>query len=394
MFAITGVTREYAWGSRTAIPEFLGDEPGPGPLAELWFGAHASGPSHVPALDVHLADLIADNPRQMLGEECARAFEGELPFLLKLLAPAAPLSMQVHPSREQARDGYARARAGGPEAPRDYVDRNHKPEMLYPLTEFEALCGFRSADEVHAVLDGLDHPVLDRVRGFLAEPDGVKAAFTHVLETIEPREVSDIAEQVRRRAGATGDSSHAAEIVVRLEESYPGDRGVVASLLLVPRILQPGEVMLVPAGVVHAYFRGLAVELMANSDNVLRAGLTPKNVDVPELLMVVDEEANAVFLPERPGGPGLTRFRPPVEDFELTVVNAADAPVGLDVPGPRILLALADDVAVTVADPHPRGSGALTLARGQAAFVADCEGAVRVEGGTVLHAALPARAGA
>src|SRR5699024_11643524 len=163
MFALTGVTRDYAWGSVTAIPEFIGAEPAPGPTAELWFGAHPAGASGGPELEVAFAHVIDDDPAGTMGHGAIEHFGKELPFLLKLLAPAAPLSMQVHPSLEQARDGYARACAGGDGAPVDYVDANHKPELLFPLTEFDVLSGLRKPGEIEEALVRLDNPVLAEV---------------------------------------------------------------------------------------------------------------------------------------------------------------------------------------------------------------------------------------
>lgn len=393
MFALTGVTRDYAWGSVTAIPEFLGCEPASGPTAELWFGAHSSGPSPVPELQADLAQLITDDPTGTLGQGAVDHFGEELPYLLKLLAPAAPLSMQVHPSLQQARDGFARARAGGEGAPVDYVDANHKPELLFPLTEFEVLSGLRQPDEILTALAGLDHPVLWQVRTLLnesAEASQVAKAFAHVLTAVNPADVDEIAQQCAERLqrGASP-FPHSDEIVGRLQEAHPGDRGVVASLLLVPRILQPGEVMFVPAGTVHAYFRGLGVELMANSDNVLRAGLTSKNVDVPELLKIVDPNAHTVFPTAEDLGPGFVRYASPVMDFVLHAVSSANEPVLVNEQGPRILLALEDGAHVEANTPRYRGAPDAVLTRGQAVFVAHDEGPIKVHSGQILHAGVP-----
>src|SRR5690625_1390233 len=143
MYALTGVVRDYPWGSTTAIPEFIGMTPPGYPVAEMWFGAHALGESMISDLDMSLGQFIRQNPSLTLGEESLERFGASLPYLVKFIAPQAPLSLQVHPSLEQARHGYARAQQGGPNAPIDYVDNNHKPELLYPLTHFEALAGFR-----------------------------------------------------------------------------------------------------------------------------------------------------------------------------------------------------------------------------------------------------------
>lgn len=394
MLALSGVIRDYAWGSVTSIPEFLGDEPAKDPTAELWFGAHSSGPSPIPELDMHLGGFVDGDPAAVLGEGALEHFGKELPFLLKLLAPAAPLSLQVHPSLDQARDGFARAAAGGADAPVDYVDENHKPELLYPLTEFEVLSGIREAAEILEALEGLSHPMLDRVRTLLTDSESASAvadAFAHVLTSTSAEDADAVAEQCALRAEAgTSPAPHSDDIVARLNEAHPGDRGIVASLFLTPRILQPGEVMFVPAGTVHAYFSGLGVELMANSDNVLRAGLTSKNVDVPELLKVVDPDARAVFPTAENVAPGITRYPTPVKDFELTAITTLDEPVTAEARGPRIVLALEDGAHLRVPGPVQHGTNEMVLNRGQAAFVADYEGPVDVRRGSVLQAGIPA----
>src|SRR5699024_4881015 len=219
MLALTGVTRDYAWGSVTAIPDFIGSEPAVGPTAELWFGAHQSGASPLPELEADLARLISYDPIGTLGPGAIDHFGEELPYLLKLLAPASPLSMQVHPSLEQARDGYDRARAGGEGAPIDYVDANHKPELLFPLTEFEVLSGLRQPGEILAALVGLEHPVLSQVRDLLREPDDasqVAEAFAHVITAITSEGVDDIAQQcIARLQQGTSPLPHSDEIVAQ-----------------------------------------------------------------------------------------------------------------------------------------------------------------------------------
>lgn len=388
MFALSGVRRDYAWGSRSAIPEFLREAPTSKPIAELWFGAHPSGPSPIEGEASTLADLIASDPHGILGEWVVEEFGDELPFLFKLIAPAAPLSMQVHPSRSQARAGLAREGRDGSEL---YVDANHKPELLLPFIDFEVLAGLRSAEEARHVLNGLDHPLIAEAAGLMAT-SGVGEAFAHVLTHADAQAVEEVVALCAARRGEPDElTAQADAIVARLQEAFPGDRGVVASLMLQVRTLPPGEAMFVPTGTVHAYLSGLGAEIMANSDNVLRAGLTPKHVDVAELLRVIDPESHpTIFHP--PTSDQITRYPTPIRDFDLSFITARRVPARVATEGPRIVMALDDGVHLTVQSPLADSAAHLVLERGDAAFIAHSEGAVMIAGGRVLHAGVAPRA--
>jgi mannose-6-phosphate isomerase len=368
---LDGVARDYAWGSTTAIQRLLGREPDGHPLAELWFGAHPDDPARVPALDLTLDRLIAADPVAALGSDVVERFGPQLPFLLKLLAADKPLSIQVHPTRAQAEAGFADEDARGiaRNAPdRNYRDRNHKPELLCALTEFEALCGFRPVGDTLRLLDAFDLPELEPVRELLAGPDPLRAAFTYLLRLAEP---ASLVTAVAARAEAIDDAdwSGAAGAVLRAAEAFPGDVGVVLSLLLNHVRLQPGEAIYLGAGNVHAYLYGLGVEIMANSDNVLRCGLTPKHVDVAELLKITDfgELPDPRWHPDHPDW-----FRVPVPDFELVRVDldgdrkpgqdAGECAAG-DEGKPYLVLCVSGSVRVDA-----QGE-AVALAPGQAAFV-------------------------
>ncbi|HEU5006350.1 MAG TPA: mannose-6-phosphate isomerase, class I [Jatrophihabitantaceae bacterium] len=317
---IEGVARDYAWGSTTAIQRVLGREPDGRPLAELWFGAHPDDPARVPDLGTTLDELIARDPVTALGSDVVERFGPQLPFLLKLLAADKPLSIQVHPTRAQAEAGFADEDARGiarDGRERNYRDRNHKPELLCALTEFEALCGFRPIANTLRLLDAFDLPELEPVRELLAGADPLRAAFTYLLRLPAP---GPLVTAVAARAAAIEDAqwSGAAGAVLRAAEAFPGDVGAVLSLLLNHVVLQPGEAIFLGAGNVHAYLHGFGVEIMANSDNVLRCGLTSKHVDVEELLKITDftELASPRWQPDHPDW-----FRVPVPDFELVRVD-------------------------------------------------------------------------
>jgi mannose-6-phosphate isomerase len=355
--ALDGAPRPYAWGSRTAIQRLLGRPEHGEPIAELWFGAHPDDPAVVPAHGTTLDALIEQNPTGLLGRAVAQRF-GRLPFLLKVIAADKALSIQVHPTIAQAQAGFAREDAAGiaRDAPnRNYRDANHKPELLCALTPFDALCGFRPADDTVALLDALDLPSLTRVRELLAGPDGLRAAFTYLLTLDDPTPLVD--DVLRRAAEIPADDAQLGESLraaYLAGTDFPGDVGVVLSLLLNPVRLEPGEAIYLGAGKVHAYLRGTGVEIMANSDNVLRCGLTPKHIDVPELLNVTDfSELAEPRWPAVDGG-----FEVPVPDFRLTRLEV-DGSTGTADPGPRIVLSTSGQLRV----------GDVTVEPGHAAFV-------------------------
>lgn len=398
MLPITGALQSYSWGSPTTIPEVLGIPADGSPVAEAWFGAHRSSPSPTappggPAGT--LDEVIAADPVGALGEDVVSRFGRALPYLLKLIAADRPLSLQVHPHLAAAGRGYDREDAAGIplDAPhRSYRDRNHKPELVYALTRFEAMCGFRAPRRAAELLRDLDAPLAKRLHDLLVgetSATGIEAAFTCLLQPAtrpSPEEVEDVVRACAGRLEEGSPSPRADRTVLRLAEAYPGDPGVVTSLLLNPVTLHPGEAMFVPAGGVHAYLSGLGVEIMASSDNVLRAGLTPKHVDVEELLRNVDYVAAPPIriAPERFHGASRV-FYAPVDDFELSVTEVAGAS-GDPMPGrgPRIVVCLEGEVTLT------SRTGAVVLPRGGALFVPAADGAVRVAGrGRLIQADVP-----
>jgi mannose-6-phosphate isomerase len=348
--------REYAWGSVEAIPRLLGVPPTGRPAAELWLGAHPSDPSRWaehpdrPALD----ELIARCPQRWLGQASVAAFGPRLPFLMKVLAADRALSMQVHPSRAQAEAGFAAEEASDlPPARRNYCDANHKPELAYALTEFDAFCGFRPVPATLELLDALDVPELAAYLPLLAGPDGLRATFTTLLSlTGQSRErlVEAAVAGCRRLAGTGSPWAGAARATVLAAQDFPGDIGAVLALLLNYVRLAPGEAIYLGAGNVHAYLRGMCVEILANSDNVLRCGLTPKHVDIPALLRVADftELAEPRWHPDQPA-PGQRVFTVPVPDFRLTVLELGEGAVPLDADRPHLLLSGDDPVTLSCA---------------------------------------------
>ena len=396
MERLDGARQSYDWGSTTAIPEMLGLEPDGAPWAEQWYGAHPAGPTRL-ADGRTLAALLASDPGRLLGEDVVRRFGPQLPFLLKVIAPDRALSLQVHPSLEQAVRGFERENAAdvAPDSPvRSFKDSNHKPEMVLALTRFEAVAGFRAPRRAAEVLGGLDSPPARRMRRTLRlNPTrfGIRQAFTELVCADTRPEASEMAELVaeisRRLAEGRSPSRRVDANVVEMARAFPHDPGIAAALLLNPVTLRRGEALFVPAGSVHAYISGLGVEIMASSDNVLRAGLTTKHVDVPAMLACVDYVAAP---PVRPAPEYLSRatraYYAPVDDFELLVTTVVPRDGRVPVPGrgPRILLGLEGTTTVTT----PAGSAELT--RGRALFVGADERTLAVEGeGEFVQADVP-----
>lgn len=424
MDRLHNTVRPYAWGSTTALPALLGTEPTGEPQAELWMGAHPGAPSHVDRGrgPVPLTEVIDADPRGELGDTVVERFGPRLPFLLKLLAAAAPLSLQVHPDPARAREGFADEEARGVPltAPhRNYRDDQHKPELICALTPFRGLCGFRRPTEAAELLDGLGVNALKPYADILrAQP--ADAALREVLTAVLTAERDAMADTVHQAAAAaerlaTAAGPHASDYAAYagIARHHPGDPGVIAAMLLNHVRLRPGEALFLAAGVPHAYLDGLGVEIMANSDNVLRCGLTPKHVDVPELLRVVRFEAGAPALlrPSAPGpraGTGTATadgpadegvpaeevYPTPVGEFRLSRLTPAPgrhAPHPLPANGPQILLCTAGRVLLDAgeaggAPPRPVEDAPLELGPGQSAYVSHGE-SVTVRGdGTLFRA--------
>lgn len=383
MLLLHNSVRRYAWGRLDGLAALVGSEPSGGPEAELWVGAHPTAPSIVagdPAGRT-LAQVIASDPGRWLGAELTAQGAVTLPFLLKVLAVGAPLSLQAHPSAEQAEAGFAREEGAGIalDAPdRTYRDANPKPESLVALTETWALCGFRPPAEAADLVTASGIPGLDPLVAALGR--GTREAHRHALAWLLSLEGADRA-AVARAAAASSDPAGATDRsepswwVAALATRYPGDPSCLAPLLLHLVCLAPGDAVHLPAGNLHAYLDGAGVELMAASDNVLRGGLTPKHVDVDELLTVLS------FEPGVPPGPthkdlggGLSTYDSGEQAYGLAVIEPGAGPLEIEPTGPSLLLATggAVDLAGT--------GGGLSIDGGDAVFVPPGEGPLIVSG--------------
>ena len=371
---ITNSPRDYAWGSPTAIADLLGTTPSGGPEAELWLGTHPGSPSRLVGRDGTLVDVVHER----------------LPYLLKVLAAASPLSLQAHPTMDQAAAGFARENALGiplDAAERNYKDAFHKPELIYALSDgFRALCGFRPAHAIASTVERMigAAPGDSALNGFsdrLGTDDDIRAAFGWLVAGGD--DVQElVAATVDAASGLDGDNFR---LVGELAAAYPGDPGIVVSLMLNLVTLRRGEVLYLPAGNIHAYVEGLGIELMAASDNVLRGGLTPKHVDVPELLSVLDfTPVDVPYLDPVEPAPGVAVYSPGLPDFALAVVTADAA---YDIGGDGIALCTAG--SFSIAGAH----GSAAVSRGESVFVTADEGALTISGAGELFIAGPGARG-
>jgi mannose-6-phosphate isomerase len=390
MLLLRNVIQDYDWGPVDGLVPLVGCEATGDHQAELWVGTHERGPSVVVGGNHDgrpLSEVIAEDPRTYLGPELADAGAAHLPFLLKVLAIGEPLSLQAHPSAEQADAGYDREEAAGiaidgPD--RTYRDRSPKPEALVALVETWALCGFRPPLDAAELIEhlGVDAlaPLVATLRG--GGPDVLRNAFAWLLG-LDGEERDRVATQVAAAsAEATAGRMDRADPrwwVTRLAASHPDDPTCLAPLLMEVLDLAPGEAVHLPAGNLHAYLEGGGVEIMAASDNVLRGGLTDKHIDVDGLLAIIH------FAPGLPARPSVIEVTHQTRSYDcgeaafiLTRIDPTRGPATLAPVGPSLLLAVGGDVDVTGT------SGGLALGHGNAAFVAPGEGPLLVTGSGTL----------
>jgi mannose-6-phosphate isomerase len=360
--------KTYVWGSRTVLAELTGrPSPTDMPEAELWMGAHEAAPSGIG--DTTLDQLVAEDPNSLLGQQVSAHFGGRLPFLLKVLAPQTALSIQVHPDAEQA----LAAPSG------TYTDGWPKPEALVAVTSFEIFAGLRRYDDIRRLVVALDIPDLAEMLDAVAEAaDPVATLLANILR-VDAEHTPALVDAILSACSArlSGPDAEAFDAVLRVAEQFPGDIGLVVLLLMSHRVLDPGDYVFVPAGVLHAYVRGTCVEVLANSDNIVRAGLTAKPLNIEELLRIVDVDREMV--PQRPTSGRINSFPVEVPHFQLHVVEPGDLPSPLPGDGrPRIALALHGSAELRC------GATKLALAPGESCFLGAAEGPATVRGrGTV-----------
>ncbi|MBU0544227.1 MAG: mannose-6-phosphate isomerase, class I [Proteobacteria bacterium] len=389
---LKNIIKEYSWGSHTAIPELLGQKtPSDKPQAELWIGAHPSASSMVKTGSkwVPLSDLIKKYPIEMLGRKCAQKYGGQLPYLFKVLAASEPLSIQAHPNLLQAKKGFKRENSLGISLDsfnRNYKDENHKPECVCALSDFEALCGFRSVSEIVCLLAKTCPGTLKKqIKELTTNPNpfGLKLFFTNIMTMDFDRNNSVIAEATAN-SGIFADESPAFKWVLALAGKYPSNIGVIAPLFLNYVFLKPGQAMFLPAGELHSYLNGVALELMANSDNVIRGGLTAKHVDVVELSNILRFRSlkNKIILPEKNKNEGI--YKTPAEEFVLSVISVYkdNGYTGSQRRNVEIILCIEGKANISCS-----GNNRLRISKGESAIVPASVKSYRIDGKAILYKA-------
>lgn len=371
--------QNYAWGSKTALTELYGIENPQGlPMAELWMGAHPKSPSTVEINGEarSLREVIDADKVATLGKAVAERF-GELPFLFKVLCADQPLSIQVHPSKAAAEEGFARENAAGiplSAAERNYKDANHKPELVYALTPFQAMNGFRELHEIVSLLEPVAgaHPQIAHFLENANEANLAKlfAILLSLQDEDKSRAIGVLKSALNAREGEPW------QTIKSIASDYPDDSGLFSPLLLNVITLQPGEAMFLFAETPHAYLKGVALEVMANSDNVLRAGLTPKFIDIPELLANLKFQAKpAATLLTQPQRDGETlNFPIPVEDFAFAIHGLSAAPQSLAQNSAALLFCIEGQAVIE------KSGQQLVLKPGESCFVAANESPVNAAG--------------
>ena len=395
-FPLHNLIQNYAWGSLDGIASFTGiPNTTQVPQAELWMGAHPAAPSTIEIecnKTITLDKFIAGAPESILGKQTAKTFTNRLPFLFKILSAAKPLSLQVHPSREQAKVGYIRENNAKipPSSPvRNYKDDNHKPEIIMALDEFTAMCGFRPIENTVRLFNLLNitefAPVLDRL-----QIDGNYVEFCRYFLELSGTNKNNVLQAIRSRLNSAknfpdDNITYIFRLLKDLQQYYPDDTGILAPLYMNVFTLQPGEALYLPAGILHAYIKGTGLELMANSDNVLRAGLTPKHIDVQELLSILKAD---VFVPT-PLRPPITpnsiyHYHTPCAEFELSLISPHNTEIQIPASFPSIILGHTESVILsTESEKH-------TLGRGESVFIPACRNPIYISGSGIAYmASLP-----
>lgn len=386
---LNNVIQNYAWGSKYAISElFAIANPNNEPQAEIWMGAHPNGCSKLGDSGQLLSELICQNAKRVLGSYTASRF-GELPYLFKVLSAQTPLSVQVHPSKRKAEQGFSRENEQGIDltaANRNYKDPNHKPELVYALTFYKAMNGFRPVEHIVALFKEAGIQTLkDEIAKLEVDQtsQGLEDFFSMIMSLDGERKTSAINElyAAYERPAATAMGREALSYSADFRHHYENDIGLFAPLMLNTIELAPGEAMFLHAETPHAYVQGTGLEIMANSDNVLRAGLTPKYIDVPELI------ANTIFEPIQPETIKLAPiengekkvFPIPVDDFRFDILHSDTCSRKQYVRSAEIVFCIEGEIEIST-----ENAKSLTLRPGESAFVENIALAYQYQGNGVL----------
>ncbi|MGL4524442.1 MAG: mannose-6-phosphate isomerase, class I [Spirochaetia bacterium] len=374
LYPLQNSIKNYDWGSSQLMKTYLGYENPTGePQAELWMGVHERGMSM--AKDgktwIPLDQLIRRNIVEMIGEDAAKRF-GNLPFLFKVLAAAKPLSIQAHPNKQQAEEGFAKENTQGipmDASVRNYHDSNHKPEVTCALTdEFWAMCGFRKIEEIIYEFESLQLPVFEPLLQILkneeSESTRLEQFFAHLMDLPIARLSHVIDDVVRYAEHQEGDHYR---WLKKLQDIYPGDIGVLSPLYLNVFCLKKGQAVYLEAGKLHAYLDGMAVELMANSDNVLRGGLTTKHMDISQLMHVLTFESFQPEILEAEGPDGT--YQTPSTEFSMHRLSLGADYFFNGRNSAQIILCTQGRITLETAPANTGASERVVLQRGESVFM-------------------------
>ncbi|MEZ8272602.1 mannose-6-phosphate isomerase, class I [Vibrio splendidus] len=388
LFKLDNVIQHYPWGSKQSISELFDiQNPNAEPQAEIWMGAHPRGCSRVADTGQLLSEVLSQDSKGMFGEYTEARF-GELPYLFKVLAAETPLSIQVHPSKKKAQLGFERENKLGislDASNRNYKDPNHKPELVYALTFYKAMNGFRPIQQIIELFKEAEISALDIEISALAinpNSEGLKVFFTSVM-TLEGERKKLALEQLYsayERRPKTAMWREALQYSKGFEQHYVDDIGLFSPLMLNTIELAPGEAMFLHAETPHAYIEGTGLEIMANSDNVLRAGLTPKFIDVPELIdntcfETTDIEGIKLKPIEKEDK---LSFPIPVDDFGFDILSVSEEISQQYLRSAEILFCIGGEVTISTKE-HK-----LMLSSGESVFISNDAGMYEYQGQGIL----------
>ena len=382
IYTMKNSIKNYAWGSKTFLSKLMGQEThNATPQAELWMGTHPQGVSEIQKGDewLSLDKFIFNHPDSALGNTIARQCDNNLPFLFKILAIGKPLSIQVHPDVHQAVSGYERENKHNiplSASNRNFKDKSPKPELVCALTPLWAMCGFRSYEDIQKNF----LPIRSNID--LCQPDQTIDDFFYQLLHLDNSHKNKLITAATRYAKSNKDQSHW-QWVMRLSELFPDDIGVLAPLFLNTICLSPGEGLFLQPGLLHAYLDGNAIEIMCNSDNVIRGGLTTKHIDIETLLEIVSTQ-NVDIHPIQPKmvTPNEWHYSIPINNFSLTRYDILhNHCLKISVNGPEVLLCIKGNIRIS------QETGNLLLKPGMSAFVSYDAKCYTIDGDGVVYKA-------
>lgn len=352
-FLLKNVIQKYEWGSFNGISKLIGiPNEKKEPFAELWMGAHPNGESKIlfEGSEITLSSFINKNPNLVLSSKIAIDYNDTLPFLFKILSASKPLSLQVHPTKKQAQEGFNNSNEL---IKKNYNDQNHKPEIVVPLTRFKAMCGFRSTIEIERLFSLFNiFEFSNIIKQFKSDPN-----YKNLLKSLlilPSDQQSSICSKVMEQLPKLKESSQdplvitALDFIKKIQRQYSNDIGMLAPLYLNCLVLEPDEAIYLPAGVLHAYIEGTALELMANSDNVLRAGLTSKHIDINELTSIINNEPYYPSIIKDENNLKLFTYNTPFDEFELTKIMSLSETLSVKIDGPSIAICIKDSMTISV----------------------------------------------